>query len=509
MSESPAASPLILLAWKGIEAMMYPNSVMAYERSLQVVSEGLRIAEKSGIHILDPTLFAQGIYTSFSLGDMAMASEFLQKLGASLMGGQRNTIGQYHFITAWYNLLLGNVSTSLMHAEKALNLVSESGTPFPEFLCRLLMAQVLHETKKYEQALTHLSIAGEIIHRLGTSMFEVVYQLFSAQFAMDKGEEKDCLESLSKAMTLGKKQEFKTIVFIWRKPVMSRLCAKALEAGIEVDYVSDLIRTLKLIPDSSSLEIETWPYPLKIYTLGRFEIVKDGEALRFSGKGQKKPVEMLKAIIAFGGRDVNEDQLMDCLWPEAAGDTANLSFRTTLHRLRKLAGCEEAIQCGERRLALDPRFCWMDVMAFQRMTKKIEDIWKEKRPEDFNHIIDLSEKAAGLYKGDFLSADAALPWTYTTRERLRNRYVRLVKRMGRCCEETGQGERALECYQKALEADNLQEEFYRAIMLCYEKMGNHTDALRTYDRCRTALQTILGVEPSPETEELHRRLRRL
>jgi two-component SAPR family response regulator len=441
--------------------MMYPNSVMAYERSLQVVSEGLRIAEKSGIHILDPTLFAQGIYTSFSLGDMAMASEFLQKLGASLMGGQRNTIGQYHFITAWYNLLLGNVSTSLMHAEKALNLVSESGTPFPEFLCRLLMAQVLHETKKYEQALTHLSIAGEIIHRLGTSMFEVVYQLFSAQFAMDKGEEKDCLESLSKAMTLGKKQEFKTIVFIWRKPVMSRLCAK------------------------------------------------DGEALRFSGKGQKKPVEMLKAIIAFGGRDVNEDQLMDCLWPEAAGDTANLSFRTTLHRLRKLAGCEEAIQCGERRLALDPRFCWMDVMAFQRMTKKIEDIWKEKRPEDFNHIIDLSEKAAGLYKGDFLSADAALPWTYTTRERLRNRYVRLVKRMGRCCEETGQGERALECYQKALEADNLQEEFYRAIMLCYEKMGNHTDALRTYDRCRTALQTILGVEPSPETEELHRRLRRL
>jgi len=47
------------------------------------------------------------------------------------------------------------------------------------------MAQVLHETKKYEQALTHLSIAGDTVRGSGTSYFEFVCELSSAQFAMD------------------------------------------------------------------------------------------------------------------------------------------------------------------------------------------------------------------------------------------------------------------------------------------------------------------------------------
>ena len=511
MSESPAASPLILLAWKGIETMMYPNSTMAYERSLQVVSEGLKIAEKSGIHICDPTLFAQGVYSSFNLGDMAMAGEFLQKLGASLMGGQRNTIGQYHFLTAWYNLLLGNVSTSLMHAEKALNLVSESGTPFPEFLCRLLMAQVLHEIKKYEQALTHLSVAGELIHRLRTSMFEVVYQLFSAQFAMDKGAEKDCLESLSKAMTLGKKQEFKTIVFIWRKPVMLRLCAKALEAGIEVDYVQDLIRKIKLVPDAQSLELESWPYPLKVYTFGRFGLLKDEKPVRFSGKVQQKPLSMLKAIIAFGGREISEDQLSDALWPEAAGDVAHLSFKSTLHRLRQLIGKEEIIQLKEGRITLDPRYCWVDVWAFQRIAKKAESLWKPDRDrvkddENLRQFMNLSEKAISIYKGDFLSGDSMEMWTVSMREKLKNKFTRLVLRLCRYYEQTGQWDKVVEYCQRGLETDDLTEEFYQKLMTCYYRQGCYSDAMKVYQRCRKTLSAVMGVEPSLETEAIYKKL---
>ena len=68
------------------------------------------------------------------------------------------------------------------------------------------------------------------------------------------------------------------------------------------------------------LYLEEWPYPIKIYTLGRFEIIRDDEPLHFSGKEQKKPLELLKALIAFGGRDVPEERLTDALWPDADGD---------------------------------------------------------------------------------------------------------------------------------------------------------------------------------------------
>ena len=58
---------------------------------------------------------------------------------------------------------------------------------------------------------------------------------------------------------------------------MAKLCIKALQAGIEVEYTQELIRRLHLIPDQSSIHLENWPWPLKIFTLGRFELLKDGE----------------------------------------------------------------------------------------------------------------------------------------------------------------------------------------------------------------------------------------
>ncbi|MEK7699811.1 MAG: hypothetical protein AAB332_05350, partial [Planctomycetota bacterium] len=46
---------------------------------------------------------------------------------------------------------------------------------------------------------------------------------------------------------------------------MARLCVEALEAGIETEYVRNLIRKRDLIPDSPPLGCENWPWPLKRY----------------------------------------------------------------------------------------------------------------------------------------------------------------------------------------------------------------------------------------------------
>ncbi|MGC9968053.1 MAG: winged helix-turn-helix domain-containing protein, partial [Syntrophobacteraceae bacterium] len=135
---------------------------------------------------------------------------------------------------------------------------------------------------------------------------------------------------------------------------------KALEAGIETDYVQGLIRRRNLMPDVPVLHLENWPWPLRIYTLGQFEILRDSEALRFTGKVQQKPLLLLKALIAFGGRAVKEEQLCDALWPDAEGDLAHLSLETTLHRLRKLIGKDRVIQFKEGKLTLDIQSCWVD-----------------------------------------------------------------------------------------------------------------------------------------------------
>ncbi len=93
--------------------------------------------------------------------------------------------------------------------------------------------------------------------------------------------------------------------------------------------------------------------PVKIYSLGRFLIEIEGSPLRFAAKAQRKPLELLKALVALGGETVPVEQLTESLWPEAEGDKAQGSFATTLHRLRGLIG-SAALRHGDARLTLDP-----------------------------------------------------------------------------------------------------------------------------------------------------------
>ena len=50
----------------------------------------------------------------------------------------------------------------------------------------------------------------------------------------------------------------------------------------------------------------------------------------------KKPLELLKAIIAFGGSNVATERICDALWPDADGDRALNSFKFAIHQLRRL-----------------------------------------------------------------------------------------------------------------------------------------------------------------------------
>ena len=71
---------------------------------------------------------------------------------------------------------------------------------------------------------------------------------------------------------------------------------------------------------------ETGLWPVRIRTLGRFEVIIDGVSLQSSGKSQRKLLELLKALVAFGGEQVNIDKLSDALWPDAEGGLARSAF---------------------------------------------------------------------------------------------------------------------------------------------------------------------------------------
>jgi two-component SAPR family response regulator len=143
---------------------------------------------------------------------------------------------------------------------------------------------------------------------------------------------------------------------------------------------------------------------IAIFTLGRFEVVLEGAPLRFKGRAPVRALELLSALIAAGGRGVSVASLSDSLWPEADGFDAYRAFTTTLHRLRRLLRCPEAVRLCAGRLTLDAQLCRVDLWEFERTLRAARDM-------------DSLREALDLYHGPFMGDDPS-PWCISMRAQL-------------------------------------------------------------------------------------------
>lgn len=498
---SEEAGDLIRLS-AGYAQSVYYYFTERHEDCLRSVSECLELSRSSGVHILDCQLTAQSVASALDASDRAAAKSLLKKMSMRFNFYKPWEAALYHYLKS-REAFLGNIlSQAELHADLALKSAGDTGYPFLSGRCHLMKAWVMYELEKYQDANAHLSRVLKIARETKNKFLKFRAFWADAWFAWDQEDEHSCLKSLRKAMSLGRKNGYLNI-FTDRPAIAAKLCAKALDAGIEADYVRQVIQKHHLTPDNIPLYSDSWPWPLKIFTLGRFSVVKEGKPVRFSGKTQQKPLSMLKALLAFGGREVREDQIADALWPDADGDMAHKSFATTLHRLRRLLGDHKAIKLRDGRLTLDQKYCWVDIWAFQRTFGQADAAWKRKKSRaHMEKLIELTEKAVDMYKGSFLAEEEGEPWTVPLRERLRSKFIRGVSNLGRYWESLEQWEKAAECYQRGLEVDSLSEDLYQRLMICYHRMSLRAEALTVYERCRQMLSVGLGIDPSPNTETI-------
>lgn len=499
MVASQPVSPLRSLAIKHAEAMLNNASVDFYSEAKEAILAGLEEAQKTGIHIFDPLFLNQGIICSLNEGNSQRAKEFLDKLEKILPARSRVHSGHYFFLLAFYYLVAGKMHQALLAAQKSLDLLQEMGVPVSEILARLVLLYIHLETGEKVPAERELRSIKAVIRKTGSYYFEYLSLLIDAYIQYSKKNEAEGLTSLRKAMNLGRKKEFITLLYFWRPAIMSFLCEKALEVGIEIEYVQNLIRKLNLIPNEKAISSDAWPWPVKIYTLGKFQIFIDGKPIQFSTKLPRMPLLLLKSLIALGGEEVKEEQLVDLLWPEADGDMAHWSLETTLHRLRKWLQHAEALQFRNGIASFNRKVCWIDALVFEQFVEEGDIQEKMGRVDQAAETV---EKAISLYKGPFLGGEKEESWSIPVRERLRRKFLRCVSLLGDYWEKTQQWEKAIDVYGRGLEIDNIAEEFYQRLMICYQRLGRTAEAMRTYEQCKKILASVLGIKPSPKTESI-------
>ena len=253
-----------------------------------------------------------------------------------------------------------------------------------------------------------------------------------------------------------------------------------------------------------SLEQDGYAWPVMIYTLGRFSLLLKGQPADFGRKVPHKPLEFLKTLIALGGREVSVGNMASALWPDADGDTAQRSFDTTLYRLRKIFDEDRVLVLRDGLLSLDPRYCWVDVWAFERLLGQVQRIrTRDATGRDAVRLDRLTDKMLRLYQHHFLAREDMTSWSVSLRERLRSKFIYNLLDVGRYWEIHGFWDRAMRCYHKGLEVDDLMEVFYQRLMTCSLETRRISEGMSAYRRCRQILSVVLGLQPEPATESLY------
>ncbi len=475
-----------------------------FEGARAAITQAQALADTSGVRIFDAFIAGHGIYPALNSGDFAAAEVSVARMRAALNPARTLDVGHCEWVECGLAMAHGDWLLARRIARSGLDRTTAAGAEMAAAQFRIALAVTQIELGAYAAAhaevdwlLDYAVVSLQQVFRHSGLMLRAYAQVVA-------GEATQAHDTLRSALAMGNEDEYVLIVPYVPAKILRTLCVTALNACIEVAYVQSLIRRLNMAPPND--QPDAWPWRVKVYTLGPFAVLRDGQPLPFSGKAQRKPMELLKALIVFGASAVPVDALIHALWPEPHEGDSQKVFDITLHRLRKLMGEDAAITLTDRRVSLNPALVWLDTRCFeQRLAPLAASTWDSAPAEPPGHSL-VEQAAPGLldlYRGAFMAGEPDSPWTLAMRDRLAAQFRRYLLRLGRHFEAGGRWAEAVRVYERGVELEPLAEELYRQLMVCLHQQGQHAHAVEVYRRCRHMLSVMLGVKPSRQTEEAY------
>ncbi|MEJ3749600.1 BTAD domain-containing putative transcriptional regulator [Actinomycetes bacterium KLBMP 9797] len=240
--------------------------------------------------------------------------------------------------------------------------------------------------------------------------------------------------------------------------------------------------------------------PVAIRVLGRFEVYLDGRAIPSAAWQSRKARDLLRVLVARGGRPVPRTELAELLWPDDEPDRTGhrlsvlLSIVRTVVNPRRAAPGDQIIVSDQACVALDRRRLRVDVYDFLA---------------DVAHAIRLREQGAAAeahlilatavrsYVGDPFEDEPYAEWCGPLREEARAAYLRAVRALARWSRDAGETEQAIGYLLRLLDLDTYDEPAHRELVETLVADGRHGEARRAYHRYAAAMRDIAVPEPHP------------
>lgn len=205
---------------------------------------------------------------------------------------------------------------------------------------------------------------------------------------------------------------------------------------------------------------------VQVCLLGDFSIGVEGREVAAEAWPTRRARELVQVLALADGHRLPRDQAIEALWPHLNADAGAANLRKAAHHARQAFGDPQGVVLRGGQVQLLPkRPVETDVERFER------------------------EDDPALYRGELLPDALHETWTQAPRERLRARYLVLLRRA--------------DALEQLVEADPTDEPAYRELMKRELERGSRPGAIRWYGLLRSALRRELGATPSATTEALY------
>lgn len=309
----------------------------------------------------------------------------------------------------------------------------------------------------------------------------------------------------------------------WNTPTLSPFAAQltALKTTLQKDKPN--FRPVPSIAEAWSLLVETLgistPFreastpaqiiapSVQVYALGNPMVYVAGNAVRDTSWVYHKTLELFFYLME--KNTATKEQIALELWPDASPQQFRNSFHRCTHFIRKALGDPACLEYDGKFYSLNRNLAWYyDVADFEHCTQKVAELGSSLLldPERLAEKKTFLLKAIQLWRGEFLQGMDYGEWAIFRREELIQTYLRALIDLGQLLFIQADYLAARETFEKIVEIDPFLEIAHRERMRCLSRMGERTQAIRSYKQLVVFLANELNVTPSKETVILYERL---
>lgn len=233
---------------------------------------------------------------------------------------------------------------------------------------------------------------------------------------------------------------------------------------------------------------------VRLTLLGAFRLEAAGRVVPLTTRKAEGLLAYLALHVTPAGH--SREKLAALFWGDSPDADARRSLRVALAALRRALPGEPFVADRES-LGLDPAYpLWVDATRCAAAAGRIL-----AGRADAMDAADLD-----LYRADLLP-DCYDDWLNPLRQQLRDRYLAARHAQVERLRTAGEYRAVVQTAQRILAVEPVDEAAHQHLMFCHVTLGDRSAALAQYQACVRALREELAVEPSPQTEALHRWIR--